>query len=233
MEQDRTYQDVLAENLRGLREEQGLSQPALARRMRGAGWTQATVAAIETRRRAVSLGEALLLQAAFRVPLARLLRADQAEAIDVEGYGVSGQSLRRLAAGDPPAGTLLTKQARRGAGVTLDAAESRRLIKRAERVGGIDRAHPDSPETQVLNMALDARGDAEQKAARRLGVEPFDVAAASHALWDRTLTEERDQRLGTVTGEGKDQRAIAGHVTRKLQEELGSHLRAHGVRRSK
>jgi hypothetical protein len=40
-----------------------------------------------------------------------------------------------------------------------------------------------------------ARGEAEQKAARRLEVTPAVVAIVSCVLWDRSLTQERERRL--------------------------------------
>lgn len=83
--------------------------------------------------------------------------------------------------------------------------------------------------------------EAEVSAAKKLGVTPARLLAASRRLWGRTLSEERDrlvqarepmQRLaeGYWKGQGRDvetesRRALRGHVTRELVEQLAKALR--------
>ncbi|RKO24502.1 hypothetical protein D7Z96_08715 [Pseudarthrobacter phenanthrenivorans] len=62
-------------------------------------------------------------------------------------------------------------------------------------------------------------GTAERKAAKSLSVGLGTLLAACAALWDRTLTAERDARAGT---EGTKQ--ARGYVTRELLDELRAHL---------
>ena len=71
---DQAVDERLAENLRALREHQGISQAALARRMKARGhpWHQATVHRVETGVQPVSLKEATGLAAILGVPLDRL-----------------------------------------------------------------------------------------------------------------------------------------------------------------
>jgi hypothetical protein len=70
------------------------------------------------------------------------------------------------------------------------------------------------------------RGEAEQKAARRLGVTPAEVAVVSRDLWGRSLTEEREWRLVVQTQEEteaellRSPHGLRGHVTRGLLVEL-------------
>ena len=67
----------------------------------------------------------------------------------------------------------------------------------------------------------------ETHAAKRLGVDVFDVLQAADQLWGRRLDEERDRRLGVIEAFGPDQlRARRGRVTRTLLEELKHALEA-------
>lgn len=198
--------------------------------MRLVGWNGATVAAIETGKRAVSLGEALLLTSALRPAgrsrspsLADLLSAPMAERVDVDGVIMSGQQLRRLAEGNPPPGILLPDRKRPGA-VDVDPDVLREYSAIAKRLG-VRR----TGKNDIITMALDSIGDVENRAARKLGVSSFEIVAASYALWGRTITEERDDRLKEATGESR--RGQRGHITRKLFEELNDVLRASKKRR--
>lgn len=98
----RTEQDVIAGNIQRLREKLGLSQRGLAALVHehGLPWIQATVAAVETGRRQVSVAELLLLQFALE-PLPQLLRAENKEDIEIEAAVVTARELRDLASGHP------------------------------------------------------------------------------------------------------------------------------------
>jgi hypothetical protein len=69
-----------------------------------------------------------------------------------------------------------------------------------------------------------ARGrEAEQRAARKFGVDVDQVAAAAERRWGRGLSEERDVRLRQRVGKDmapQQVRAVRGHVTRELLEEI-------------
>ncbi len=68
--------------------------------------------------------------------------------------------------------------------------------------------------------------EASIKAARRLGVSPETVDAASRELWGHVLGQERDRRVGRADGESRRTlQARRGHVTRELMSELSEHLR--------
>lgn len=214
----RPYQSVVGENVKRLRDEAAITQEQLAHRMRLAGWNGATVAAIETGKRSVSLGEALLLTSALEpASLSDLLSAPASDRVDVEGVALSGRQLRRLVDGDPPANLLSTEPKKTG-GHELDAGLLYEYAVTAEGLG-VRETGP----TDLARMALDALGDVENRAARSLGVSPFEVVAASYAVWGRTISEERDRRLLKSTGEQR--RGQRGHVTRTLLAELGEVLR--------
>ena len=89
------------------------------------------------------------------------------------------------------------------------------------------------PSSRLDRVYIDAQGDAERKAARRLRTTAYDVASfARHRLWGRSLTEERDARVARRVGGDATPRTLQahrGHVTRELLDELrGEFNRARG-----
>jgi hypothetical protein len=79
-----------------------------------------------------------------------------------------------------------------------------------------------APATVKASAVQEAGGEAEQKAARKLGVHPAAVALAAQRQWGQSLTAERDKRvLERSPGESPRRiQAIRGHVTRTLLGEL-------------
>jgi hypothetical protein len=65
--------------------------------------------------------------------------------------------------------------------------------------------------------------EAERRAARHLGVSPARLVIASEDLWGRRLDAERDRRTSETEAQG-EVRALRGHVTRQLIEELDAAL---------
>lgn len=66
-------------------------------------------------------------------------------------------------------------------------------------------------------------GEADQKAATRLGLDLLELGVLTHHLWRRSLTAERDRRLSEQQREGASARsvqALRGHITRVLLDEL-------------
>jgi hypothetical protein len=84
---------------------------------------------------------------------------------------------------------------------------------------------------RVAEVALGA-GDAEREVARRFGADVLAVAAAAHAKWGRSLSQERDRRLkrrGDMTADTR--RAVRGRITRDLVDELAPMLSKPSRRR--
>ena len=104
------------------------------------------------------------------------------------------------------------------------------LARKSELGEALDLVWGDAPATVKAKAVHEAAGEAEQKAARKLGVHPAAVALAAHRRWGQSLTAERDQRvLGRSPGESPRRiQAIRGHVTRLLIAELDPLL---GVRK--
>jgi hypothetical protein len=85
---------------------------------------------------------------------------------------------------------------------------------------------------QIRRALSGVDNEAEQRTAERLGVEVVDVCLAAIALWDHTLTEEREARLEATGGlslSPAQRQAARGHTTRVLQRELRDFLVHLGV----
>jgi transcriptional regulator with XRE-family HTH domain len=219
------YQVVLGVNLRRIRTERGLLQDGLAGRMRtwplDAGWTQATVAAVELGSRDVSLGEALLLQQALDVPLRELLAPlEDTPVIEVEGAQLPASVWSRLAEGQPSPGLN-----------SVDPDLMKQFLSRPP-VSRYGRSFGFGPSDTAKGFAR-AGGVAEQRLARKLSepkyrlgkVGALDVAAAAQSLWGRSLAEERDSRF-EHSGDSASDRMRAAQVTRQqLQGEIAAWIK--------
>jgi hypothetical protein len=68
--------------------------------------------------------------------------------------------------------------------------------------------------------------DADRHAARRLGIEPAQVRLAARVLWRRDFAQERDARVGEVSGLAqRTLQARRGHAARAMLAELSTFLR--------
>jgi DNA-binding XRE family transcriptional regulator len=228
-----TVDQAIGQRLRELRDEHGLRQDQVAKAARqvGLGWTQSTVAAIERGNRALSLGEWFLLPtvigfagrvtgywpklpellpASGRVAMSAETTAD----VDVLRAELAGQldhDSRTLGDYDTPFIRQLSESTRRF------TAELRRLLP----------LWPDMT-TGGYRQAKDAaRGDAERKAARKLGVPPLKLSVGAHGRYGRSFTEERDARVAEqapADAAPRSLQALRGHVTRAMLAELAPAL---------
>lgn len=197
-----------------------LRQEEVAQRARfyGLEWTRSIVAALETGRRRITLTEFLALPQILAdlsgedVTLADLLVGQVIET--APGIEVDPESLPEvLAHGRPRLVPVLDRtEAAWQSAFGLDLP------------GGIFEGVDESMQAEAW---LSGRGEAEQKAARRIDVPAGFVGLAAHALWGRSFTAERDARVAERAAEGASDRslqAIRGHVTRDLTEQVQSHL---------
>jgi hypothetical protein len=120
-----------------------------------------------------------------------------------------------------------------GVGTLRDLFSNKRL--KAAPVGFGDTApvvigtvvDPPSRSQAQLAEKHDAKGEAELKAARALGLAPLKLVHIAHRLWGRTLTAERERRLAerlTSTTSARAAQAMRGHITRSLLAELRHEL---------
>jgi transcriptional regulator with XRE-family HTH domain len=241
---------LLGQRLRALREGGGKRQEDLAAAARGYGlaWSRATVAAIETGRRQLSVGELCLLPATLNrlagaegpasggLLVADLLpeRGDQWVALTPR-TSVRVRSLRALlgATGEPISDHDFDIPHRRQTRIAQAAlAESiRRWTTDTDTTWRRIMGRPlITSDLTTLNQALeDAAGAVEQQAARGERVSTIAVALAARKVWDRSLTEERDHRLAEArrgVPSARTLQALRGHRTRVLLVELRPLLRA-------
>ena len=81
---------------------------------------------------------------------------------------------------------------------------------------------------ELVKRERAARAEAEQKAARKLGVTPQTIAQAAYDIWGRSLTDERNlqvEQLDWVDETSTRQvQAYRGHVTRELLDKIETHM---------
>lgn len=227
MTQAKTLSAVIGEQVRAWREAAGLRQDEVARaaRERGLDWTRATVALIEGGRRQLTVGEFAALPflvAGFpyvgRGRWRRLLGfigTHEPVALTPDAR-IRGEDLAGLLSGWP---------------VLAEGAVGEGEKQVPERALYVRRGMP--PEAR---RRLQALGDAELKAAQRLGVSWAALTAAALRRWGRTLSAERDRRVQEqvpAKASPRTLRALRGHVTRALLRELRPAVRTRRQRRKK
>jgi len=234
---------LLGQRLRALREGGGKRQEEVAAAARGFGlsWSRATVAALESGRRRLSVDELFLLPAALNglalgrpgkeaptsggLIVADLLpeRGDQLVALTPRTSarvrvlrGVLGAAAEPITEQDfDTPHRRQTRMAQAATGTTWRRIMGRPLT---------------GPDLTTLNQALeDADGAVEQQAARGLRVPALAIALAARKVWNCSLTEQRDRHLAEeLRGQPSARRlqALRGHHTRALIVELRPLLRA-------
>jgi transcriptional regulator with XRE-family HTH domain len=216
-EAGKSLHEAIGGRLRVLREGEGLLQDDIARRARGVGlaWTQATVAAVERGRRAIDLAELLLLTAVYDVPLTALFEGRERVQLTETAWADLG-ALQRLVRG----GRLQL--------VDVEAPIHKWFEPGRRNPGDLASTLADPLLRELEDAEQAGSGDAEMKAAVRLGVSRGDVARTSHVLWGRSLTAERDARLAETApaqASRKSLQVLRGHVTRRMLDELRSVLK--------
>lgn len=245
---------VLGQRLRALRKggDKRQEDVAVAARGYGLAWRRATVAAIETGRRQLSVGELFLLPAVLTrlavgrtgatapasggLVVADLLpeHGDQWAAL-TPGTNVRVRGLRALL-GDTAEpmteqdfDTPHSRQTRRAQTALQRSIQdwTKHTDTTWRRIMGRPLTAADLP---TLNLALeDADGAVEQQAARGLRVSALAVALAARKLWNSSLPQRRDHRLAAGLGgdvSARKLQARRGHRTRVLLVELRPLLRA-------
>lgn len=193
---------VLGTNLERLRKEKGWSQDDLVSRgwQVGLPWSRSTIAALEGGKRGVELGEVVLLALILNSSVAELLAGDDLTLVG-DGTGMWLDDVRDVLTSD-----------HQTAQESFPDIHSR--VSKAKAVDMHDL------------VMLSANGEAEQKAARKLGVTPQTIAQAAYDIWGRSLTDERNLRVEQIDWVDetatRQVQAYRGHVTRELLDEIES-----------
>jgi transcriptional regulator with XRE-family HTH domain len=219
-----TPAEVLATNVRRLREARGWRQADVAGLARTAGfpaWAEGTVAQIEAGTRRVTTDELFFLSLLLRAPLAELFWPTDPSPTAIVHVGDIPVPAGTLAAsaGQLPNPTLVSRAAR-----TVDPTLS------ATQVGivlaTLQETLPNALGAALLPSNFPADPTAAEEAellagvASRLRERPVDVAAVAGRLWNgRGIRAERERRLAAADGTG-DPRVRRGHITRALIAEL-------------
>lgn len=209
-----TIAEVVGRNVRRLRLERNWSQDLLARECRrwGLEWTQATLSLFESGRRQIELGELILIGFIF---------GDAGFASLIEGSG------RANLAGGTTGDLNAIRRMVSGLDYSPDGFESARIDRESkalvEAVAALRdeyrRLWPGARPKQLVEAERAASGTAEIKAAYRLGIRPQVLSVAAYGLWGRSLTAERDARVGPDANH-----ASRGHVSRQLIAEIENRL---------
>lgn len=236
----------IGDRLKKLRTEMGLRQDDLASTARALGfrWSRVTVARLEGGVGQLEAAEFLMLpqvlvMASVTARGQRGLqglerRVELADLLPVSGMvtlkpdcRVNAGALRAMVEGryndvrstDFDVPLLSTLRRRQAAAVST---LSQHLAQKRELGNALDSVWPEAPAAVKAKAVHEAAGEAEQKAARKLGVHPAIVALAAERLWGQSLTAERDRRVKDRPPEDSPRRlqAIRGHVTRLLITQL-------------
>lgn len=209
-------QSVITDNMRRIRRERGVLQEdvAMAARWVGVMWSSTTVAQIESGTRQLSLDEFLLLPLILHCKIGDLLAVeDQNQPVKL-GYNtiLDPEAVAELVSSKGP-------QLKDDQIPMLPGLEEKLdpKIKEAISFSGLEPTL-----LSYLKVREGARGEAERKAAQTLKFSAVEITALAIRLWSRSLTEERDARAQEQASEGKEKRAVRGHITRALLQEIGS-----------
>jgi transcriptional regulator with XRE-family HTH domain len=217
---------AVGRRLKALREAAGVRQEdvAVGARACGLNWVRSTVAMLEAGNRRLDWYEFVLLPVVLQVSQVGsfrhvdLLADDDADRVELTPQAhASRAQLAQLLADGPE---FLDLKHWDLPSVLSGAQVMEAIVERSRwRRKGFTAE-------QVEIIRREAAGDAEQVAARKLGVTPQEVAEAARWLWGRSLTAVRDSRAAAAGDElgAESLRAVRGHVTRELVEELRAHL---------
>lgn len=203
--------------MRRLREAAGARQETIATAavFWRLSWTQATVASIELGQRGLSVGEFIILPLVFEEAGLRRRSGEPFQLEDFVPVSITPPAGSLALAGQAPARSIPNAPVVPG-GFQMPLRIVRTLLR-----GG----HP--PSIVMGKRAEAGPGEAERKAARKVGCSPAAILKAARELWGRTLSEERDRRIGE-RARALDRRtlqAVRGRVTRTLVKELAPHIK--------
>lgn len=233
---------ALGEGVRRLREEHGVRQEdvSAAARRHGLNWSRVRVGELEAGGKAISADELLLLPLVLSdavqrsVTLPEILEADLPIELSPE-VSLRGWVAHRLLAGDdlgdvplgcdglagPSVGVRRSTGHQPGGVRSVRTGRDRRQ-QLAERLAIFLPAEMTADKRDALLTGT--AGEAERKAASRLGEDPLLVLALSRVLWNgRSLSEERDRLVDERPDAGSDPdrlRALRGRVARQLVDQL-------------
>lgn len=217
-EQVLSLQKVVGENVKRVRTERHVLQEEVASAARNAGlkWTGVTITQIENGNRSITAEELLLLAIVLDEPLAELLHYPDADIELTDTMLLPSQVLRALASSGRRVSELhkVDESLQWRPTPNLEWELDERILE------GLWRGHLYPSLLSYIRVREGARGEAERKAGMQMHGTAAEMAATALRVFGRSLTEERDVRAEAATKEGKELRAVRGHITRALLEEV-------------
>lgn len=232
-----------------LREVTGRTQEEVARVARnfGLAWDRTKVAALERGDKSVSAEELVTLLLVFREITGRAVRLPELlgggdiqialpSRLDLSGNDLAdllaGKVTRRVAQATTEITSIAALAPNYSPATEPNATLERHLELAQMAPGAFMSAEQASAYERAVNLGLGDvlmeeirrnepfAGEAEEKAARKLGEPKAVIVAAAVKLWGWTLTQERNMRTLRQRPDEASQRAVRGHVTRELLSEL-------------
>jgi hypothetical protein len=213
----RTIWQLIGGNLQRIRGDRSQDELAAMARRGGLPWSRQVISALEAGTRELNLGEVLLLCTAIGASPTDLLAGEEEEWVILQPRGEEPSVLDLPGLGTY---TLMGSMAK-----AMPIGDLRNLVSGPKPARAVVKTWAQNRQkfdesTAAVTVEMASRHEAELHIARKLGVEPADVARAAVELWGTSLTEERDRRVAVVRQGDGDRRAIRGHVTRNLIAEL-------------
>jgi transcriptional regulator with XRE-family HTH domain len=208
--------EVVGGNCQRIRTIIGITQDELARHARDVGlkWNASKVGDFEAGRSAPTFATVLTVLLALKAAWNEQQKHGEAPAVDVtlnelvrvrggfialnDAVDIAGRELAAVCAGDVP------------------VIEPRRIRKKGTRA---PRPHNWDRRMEDISALLQQSGLTEDRLARRLAISHTKLAGVSLDLWQKTFSEERDQRAGVGANQQKK-----GQISRKLRAELEKKL---------
>ena len=222
---------VIGENVKRVRRERQMLQEEVAAAARNAGlkWTAVTLTQIENGNRSISAEELLLLAVILDEPLPELLHYPDADIELSDTMLLPSAVLKALASTGSRISDLhvVDDSLQWRPAPNLEWELDERVLE------AIWRAHLFPSLLTYLRVRDGSRGEAERKAGMQMKGTAAEMAAIALRLFGRSLTDERDVRAREAVEEGKQLRAVRGHITRALLEEIRlDRIQATQIRRT-
>jgi transcriptional regulator with XRE-family HTH domain len=215
-----TLNEVVGTNVRRIRLERGLTLDQVAREARKLGfrWNTARVIELEKGQLPVSLQMMLLL--------CRILQGDEwidttlTDLIRDAPREIRLSTVAAMSSGD------LSNALRGRAVFPKDHATLQRRLARLNTVGEMVRARERKGEIEGKGLTIAGLTLADERAAKTLGLDFDRFIALAVRLWKHSLTEERDDRARTRSGNDASPPSaqMLGSITRELLDEMRAQL---------
>ena len=222
-----TIFQIVGANVKKIRTQAGWTQDELARRARvlGLRWSRSSIAAFEGGKKTIDIEDLLFLTITLRATVGDLFEGD-ARGL-VSRFNLELEDVRVILT-SADSQQVLEHFEKRASELDREASERERELDQIARGLDRDRSRLDEIDSELISIA--SKREAEQKAARRVGIPVEVLVGLSLERWGKPLTEERDERAEAAAKQEESSRslqALRGHITRQLLAELEQKISAY------